>query len=497
MSTLLALANGFSIAFTPDHLIYALVGVVLGTMVGVLPGLGPTATIALLLPMTYVIPTESALIMLAGIYYGAMYGGSTTSILLKIPGEVASVVTTYDGYQMARQGRAGTALGISAIGSFIAGTIALVGLTLVAPPLGRFALRFGPPEYAMLGLVGLILVVHLSGGSLVKGLLAAVLGLVLSTVGQDPITGVSRFTFGSVQLLKGFDFAALAMGLFGLGEIIYNLEQAKEVRVLTTKIKNIWPSFQDWLQARWAILRGSVLGFLVGLLPGGGAVMSSFLAYSIERRISKHPDKFGQGAIEGVAAPESANNSAAAASFIPLLTLGIPANSVMAMMFAALMIHGIQPGPMILQQHADVFWSLVASMYVGNAVLLVLNLPLVGLFVQLLRVRATILGPAAALITILGVYSVNNSFFDVWTALLFGMVGYLMRKVDVEPGPLVLAFVLGPIIETSFRRSLLMSGGNPVIFLQRPIAAALLATALVLILSQKVVRWRVPESQAD
>lgn len=486
MNAFAALADGFAVALAPLNLVYAVVGVVVGSLVGVLPGLGPTATIALLLPVTYAIPPESALILLAGIYYGAMYGGSTTSILLNLPGEAASVVTTLDGYQMARQGRAGAALGIAAIGSFIAGTVAIIGLSLVAPPLARFALRFGPPEYAMLALVGLMLVVYLSGSSLSKGLLAAIFGLLLATVGQDPITAASRFTFGSIQLTKGFDFAAVAMGLFGLGEIAYNLEQTEEAQILTTKIKGIWPTMQDWVQSRWAILRGSLIGFFVGILPGGGAVISSFLAYSVEKRLAKQPERFGQGAIEGVAAPESANNAAAGASFIPLLTLGIPANSVMAMMYAALLMHGVQPGPQVLQSNAHIFWGLVASMYLGNAMLLVLNLPLVGLFVQLLRVRASILGPVAALISLLGVYSINNSFFDVWTVVVFGFLGYFMRKVDMEPGPLVLAFVLGPIIETSFRRSLLMSDGGLGIFVQRPIAAIFLALAVVLLASQMI-----------
>lgn len=486
MDTFAALLNGFQVALTPVNILYSLIGVITGTLIGVLPGLGPAATIAILLPITYNVSPTSALILLAGIYYGAMYGGSTTSILLNIPGEAASVVTAMDGYQMAKQGKAGPALGIAAIGSFIGGTIAIIGLSLVAPPLAEFALRFGPPEYLMLAFLGLILVIYLCDTSFATGLLSAALGILLACIGQDEISGNMRFTFGSVDLLKGFDFATVAMGLFGLGEILYNLEQTQSAEIISTKIGRIWPSWKDWVETRWTILRSTVLGFIIGVLPGGGAVISSFAAYTLEKKLSKNPERFGKGEIKGVAAPETANNAASVASFIPLLTLGIPANVVMAMMYAALLTHGITPGPTAITEHATVFWGLIASMYIGNVALLVLNLPLVGVFVQLLRVRYSILAPIASLITLIGAYTLNNSFFDVGAVIFFGLVGYLMRKVQMDAGPMVLAFVLAPILESSFRRSLLLSGGSFKIFLASPIAFVLFLIAMGLLVSQLI-----------
>ncbi len=484
MDTIALIIQGFSVALDPTNLMYCLLGVIFGTVVGVLPGLGPTATIALLLPITYVIPPEAAIIMLAGIYYGAMYGGSTTSILLDLPGEAASVVTCFDGYQMAKQGRAGAALGIAAIGSFVAGTVALVGLSFIAPPLASIAIKFGPPEFFSIAVLGLLLVGSLSGGSPVKGMISAAGGLLLACIGQDPVYGTLRYHFGIIELSSGLEFAALAMGLFGVAEIIYNYEHSEEGKLITTKLTGLWPTLRDWAEAKWAVVRGSLIGFVIGVLPGGGAVISSLIAYAVEKRIAKDPSRFGQGAIEGVAAPESANNAAAGSSFIPLLTLGIPANSVMAMMYAALLLHGVQPGPFMLTEHPGLFWGVIASMYIGNVLLLILNLPLVGVFVQLLKLRYSILAPIAILISLVGVYSINNSTFEIWVILFFGVLGYLMRKFAYDAGPMVLAFVLGPIMEKAFRQSLLMSNGSFQIFVERPISLVILAAVAVLLAVQ-------------
>ncbi len=477
------LLRGFEIALSPANLLFAFIGALLGTMVGVLPGLGPAATVALLLPVTYQIGSPvSAIIMMAGVFYGAMYGGSTTAILLNIPGEAASVVTAIDGYQMARKGRAGPALGIAAIGSFIAGTLAVIALTAVAPPLAEFALRFGPPEYFALTVLGLLLVTYLAGSSPLKGLIMATLGLLLGMVGLDPVSGAVRFTFGSIHLQGGIDFVTLAMGLFGIGEILCNLEQKMTTSLVVSKLERVFPTMADFVRSKWAILRGSVVGFVVGLLPGGGAVIGSLLSYAVEKRVAKHPEEFGQGAIEGVAGPESANNAAATSSFIPLLSLGIPGNASTAMLFAALMIQGITPGPFLVREHPDVFWGVIASMYIGNAMLLLLNLPLVGLWAQLLRVPYAYLAPVIAVVTLVGVYSVNNSMFDVTAMLVIGIAGYFLRKLAFEPGPLLLAFVLGPIMERSLRQSLLMSDGSWAIFLTRPISGVLLVAAALFIL---------------
>ena len=419
--------------------------------------------------------------MLSGIFYGAMYGGSTTSILLNIPGEAASVVTCIDGYEMARKGRAGAALGIAAIGSFIAGTIGILGLQLLAPPLSSFALQFGPPEYTALTLLGLLLSTYLSGTSVLKGVIVALFGLSLALVGLDAVAGTSRYSLGLIDLQGGIDIVTIIMGLFGVGEILYNLESTEEIKILTTKITNIYPTLKDWSASKWSVLRGSVIGFFIGLLPGGGAIIASLVAYAVEKKVSKTPERFGKGAIEGVAAPESANNAAASSSFIPLLSLGIPGNPSIAMIFAALMIHGVQPSPSLINDNPEVFWGVVASMYIGNVMLLVLNLPLVGIWVQLLKVRYAILAPVICIVCLLGVYSFQSSFFDVWMMLLFGVVGYFMRKLHFESGPLILAFVLGPIFEVSLRQSLRLSGGDPSIFVTRPISAVLLLAALAVI----------------
>jgi putative tricarboxylic transport membrane protein len=475
--------QGFAIALSPVNLIYAFIGALLGTAVGVLPGLGPAATIALLLPISHRIGSPvTAIILMAGVYYGAMYGGSTTSILLNIPGEAASVVTCIDGYEMAKKGRAGPALGVAAIGSFVAGTVGVLGLTLVAPPLAEFALSFGPPEYFSLTVLGLLLATYLSGRSALKGLIMAIMGLILGSVGLDPLSGAVRFDFGNPNLQSNIDFVTLAMGLFGVGEILINLEKTGVASLVTSKIRDIFPSVADLLRTGWAMIRGSVLGFMVGILPGGGAVIASLVSYATEKRFSKHPEEFGHGAIEGVAGPEAANNAAATSSFIPLLTLGIPGNASTAMIFAALLIQGITPGPFLLKEHASVFWGVVASMYIGNAMLLVLNLPLVGFWAQLLRVPYAYLAPLVGVLTLVGVYSVNNSVFDIWIMLVMGVFGYVARKLDFELGPLLLAFVLGPIMERSLRQALLMSHGSFGIFFTRGISAVLMATAILFVL---------------
>ncbi|MBP1713917.1 MAG: hypothetical protein H6Q42_2120 [Deltaproteobacteria bacterium] len=476
--------TGFSLALTPYNLLFGFIGALLGTAVGVLPGLGPAATISLLLPLSYALGNPiTSIIMLAGIYYGAMYGGSTTSILLNIPGEAASVVTCIDGYQMAKGGRAGAALGMAAIGSFIAGTVGVIGLTFVAPPLSAFALKFGPPEYFSLTILGLMLATYLSGKSILKGMIMAVVGLLLATVGMDPVTGNTRYTFGLLILEDGFDFLTLGMGLFGIGEIFLTLEGKVKAQLVTTKITNLWPTLKDWAISKGSVIRGSGIGFFVGLLPGGGAVIASLLAYAVEKRVSKEPQKFGQGALEGVAAPESANNAAASASFIPMLTLGIPGNPAIAMIFAALLIQGVTPGPLLLKEHPNLFWGVIASMYIGNVLLLVLNLPLVGLWVQMLKVPYSILAPVIVLICSIGVYSMKNDVSDVMMMVIFGVVGYFFRKLQFELGPLLLAFVLGRILERSLRQALLISRGDVSIFFTRPISAVFLAIVALMILA--------------
>lgn len=498
MDILGSLIDGFSITLAPTNLLFAFIGALLGTAIGVLPGLGPAATISLLLPVVYTLESPAtSVIFLAGIYYGAMYGGSTTSILLNLPGEAASVVTAMDGYKMALKGRAGPALGIAAFGSFIAGTIGVLGLTFVAPPLAEFALKFGPPEYFSLTLVGLLLAVFLSGHSLTKGMITLAIGLLLASVGLDPLTGKIRFTFGTIALQSGFDFVTLAMGVFGLGEIFLNLEKAEAVQLVTTKIKNLLPSREDWRRSTGPIFRGSFLGFLVGILPGGGAVLSSLASYAMEKRMSKNPEEFGEGAIEGVAGPESANNAASSSSFVPLLTMGIPANSSIAMIYAALLIQGVQPGPFLITEHPDVFWGVIASMYIGNVMLLLLNLPLIGVWVQLLKVPFSILGPIVVLFTTIGVYSVANDTFQVFALIGFGVLGYFLRKFGFEPGPLPMAFVLAPMIENALRQSLLISQGSPMIFVNRPISASLLGIFVIMVLSQVVKLFRSRKSRTE
>src|ERR671921_770147 len=476
--------NGFAVVLEPTNLLYCLIGVVIGMLIGVLPGLGPAATIAILLPLTYNVEPVTAIIMLAGIFYGAQYGGTITSVLLRLPGGASSVVTVFDGYQMAKQGRAGTALGLASIGSFVGGTAAIIGLTFLAPIVASFALDFGAPEYTSLAMLGILLVATISSGSKAKALIAAALGLLLATVGRDIFTGESRYTFGSLELADGIDFVPIAMGIFGLGEILYNLEERHRAAKAPSKVANVWPSRADLKQASGSIGRGSILGFFLGILPGGGATIAS---YAREKKRAKQPGRFGKGAPEGVAGPETANTAAATSSFIPLLTLGIPANATMALMFGALLIQVVTPGPQLVEQNPELFWGVVNSMYIGNILLLIMSLPLVGLFVRILRVRAAILAPITVLITLIGVYTINNSMFEVTLVVVFGVMGYLMKKFGFEPGPLVLAFVLGELLESSMRRSLLVFGGDPTGFFGRPISATLLVV-FVLVALLPVIR---------
>ena len=477
------LGMGFSVALQPVNLFYCFVGVFIGTLVGVLPGIGPVGAMSLLLPTTFKASPEAAIIMLAGIYYGAMYGGSTTSILVNIPGEAASVVTCLDGYQMAQQGRAGPALGMAAFGSFIAGTLSILGLMLLAPPLSQFALRFGPPEYFTLMVLGLTILIYLAQGSMPKALIMAAFGLVLGLVGLDSINARPRFTFGKMELIDGVGLVPVVMGLFGISEVFLNIEQVVQREILKTKVKGLLPTAKDWKDSTGSIARGSLLGFFLGILPGGGAVISSFISYAIEKRMSKHPEQFGTGAIEGVAGPESANNAATGGAFIPLMTLGIPPNVIMAMLLGALMIHGVTPGPLMMKQNPNVFWGVVASMYIGNIMLLILNLPLITIWVRVLKVPYKILFPLILLFCLIGVYTVMNSVFDIYLMLIFGIIGYLMKKFGYEGAPLVLAFVLGPLMENNLRKSLIISQGDFSIFLVRPLAAASLILALFLLIS--------------
>ncbi|GAA3148432.1 MULTISPECIES: tripartite tricarboxylate transporter permease [Nonomuraea] len=491
--------NGFGVVLEPANLLYCLVGVIIGMLIGVLPGLGPGATIAILLPITYGIGPVSAIIMLAGIFYGAQYGGTITSVLLRLPGEASSVVTVFDGFALAKQGKAGTALGIAAIGSFVGGTISIIGLTLVAPIVAGFALDFGPPEYAALGILGVLLISSIGNGNKLKAIIAACVGLLIATVGRDTFTGAERFTFGSLNLAEGIDFIPIAMGLFGLSEILYNLEERHNKVHSPAKVGNVWPSRRDLSQSKGAIGRGSLVGFVLGVLPGGGAVLSSLAAYALEKRRAKQPERFGRGAVEGVAAPETANNAAATSSFIPLLTLGIPANATMALIFGALLIQGIQPGPQLVTEHPDVFWGVINSMYIGNILLLIMSIPMVGVFVRILRVRPAILAPITVLITLLGAYTVRNQVYDIFLVIVFGVLGYLMKKFGFEPGPLVLAFVLGTMIESSARQGLLIFGGNPAGFLTRPISGTVFAIVVIVAawpLLRRAVRRR-PAQDAD
>ncbi|MGZ3286000.1 MAG: tripartite tricarboxylate transporter permease [Xanthobacteraceae bacterium] len=475
------LAVGFGVALTPANLFFALAGALIGTLIGVLPGIGPIATIAMLLPLTFHLEPTSGLIMLAGIFYGAQYGGSTTAILVNLPGETSSVVTCIDGHQMARQGRAGAALAVAALASFFAGCVSTMLIATFAPPLAKVGQSFGAPEYFSLMVLGLIAAVVLAHGSVIKAIAMIILGLLIGLIGTDGNTGGTRFTFGIVELTDGIDVATLAIGIFGIGEIITNLTRPQESRALVTqKITRLWPTREDFQRAWPATLRGTALGSVLGVLPGGGATLSSFAAYALEKRSSKHPAQFGHGAVEGVAGPESANNAGAQTSFIPMLTLGIPGNAVMALMIGALTIHGIQPGPQIMTERPEMFWGMIASMWLGNLMLVIINLPLIGMWVQLLKVPYRFLYLAILLFCGIGVYTVSNSSAAVLLAAFFGVLGYVFTRLECEPAPMILGFVLGPLMEENLRRAMRISSGDPMIFLERPISLGLLIAALAL-----------------
>src|SRR5712672_112592 len=475
---------GFSVALRPDVLWYAFLGCLVGTLVGMLPGIGPLAGISILLPATFGLDATKAIVMLAGIYYGSQYGGSTTSILLRIPGEASSVMTCIDGNAMARKGRAGAALCIAAVGSWIAGTFGVIVLTVIAPPLATLALRFGPPEYTALLTMGLIFLAYMSTSSLTRTLLMASLGLLLGMIGIDPLSGHFRYSFDIPELGDGIGIVPVAVGLFGLGEILATPSHQVTGEVVRPKFRELWPNREEWRQSAMPIARGTVMGFLIGIIPGSAHIISSFLSYAVEKKVSKHPEEFGHGAVAGVAGPESANNAASTGAFVPMLALGIPTGPVTAVLMAALMIHGVPPGPTLVNDHPDVLWGFIASMYVGNLMLLALNLPLAGLFVNVLRIPYAYLYPLIIMFCVIGVYAVNNSIVDVWIMLIMGVVGYALRKFGFDPAPLVLGLVIAPIFEMSLRQSLVMSNGSWTIFFERPIAAVLLAfCALLLVLS--------------
>lgn len=498
MDTLSGVLYGFQVAMNPMNLIYCFIGVFIGTLVGVLPGIGPAGSIALLLPTTFRLSPVSGIIMLAGIWYGVMFGGSRTSILVNIPGEPTSVVTCMDGYPMTLKGRAGPALGIAAFASFIAGTFSIIGLTLIGPFLAGMALKFGPPEFFSLMVVGITVLSYLSSGSMVKALMMAAVGMILGGVGMDSISGDYRFTFNIYALLDGIGLVPVVMGLFGISEVLVNLEEEIEGTIVTAKIKNILPTLKDWADTKWSILRGTLIGFFLGIIPGGGAIVATFASYAIEKRVSKHPEEFGKGAIQGVAGPEAANNAAAGGAFIPLLTLGIPPNPVMAIFLGALMIHGLEPGPLLIVQSPEVFWGTIVSMYIGNIMLMILNLPLIGLWVKILRVPYFFLFPLIILFCLIGVYSVRNNAADIVIMFVFGVVGYLMRKFGYQAAPFVLALVLGPMLEEAFRQSLITSRGSFAIFFTHPISVGFLIVAFILlIIPIFTMRKKVPVDEED
>jgi len=495
MEIVSGLMQGFAVALQPLNLLWCLVGVLLGTVIGVMPGLGPPATIAMLLPLTFLMNPASAMIMLAGIYYGAKYGGSTTSILLNVPGESASVATCIDGYQMARNGRAGAALGIAAIASFIAGTVGVLGLMLIAPPLAKLSLAFSSPEYFALMALGLAMVVLLGGDSMVKALLATLVGLWLAGIGTDLFSQTSRFTFGQMELLSGIDFVVVAIGVFAIGEVLANMHErgGRPAIAVPKGLRNLLPTRQDLKDSRFAFANGSLVGFFIGVLPGAGSTIASFIAYGLEKAVSRHPEKFGQGVVEGVAAPEGANNAETGGALIPMLTLGIPGSSTTAVLLAALVLWGFKPGPLFIPENPAMFWGLVASMYIGNAMLLILNLPLVPLFAQVLRAPTYVLYPLILGISVVGVYSTSTSLFDVWLLAGFGLGGYLMRKLDFPTAPLILGLVLGGAMERALRQSLMMSDGSLSILVSRPVSAVMLSLALLILLVPlfgKLNAWR-------
>jgi TctA family transporter len=496
MELLANLSLGFDVALTPINILYCLIGALIGTLIGVLPGIGPVATLSMLLPITFHLPPVSALIMLAGIYYGAQYGGSTTAILVNLPGEASSVVTCLDGYQMARQGRAGAALAVAALGSLFAGCVATLILVLFAPPLASGALLFGPAEYFSLMALGLVTAVVLAQGTLFKAFGMIALGVLLGAVGSDVNTGATRLTLGLAELSDGINFVPLAMGLFAIPEIVRNLEKPEERSVLAERIHGLWPTRDDFRRSWPAVLRGTGVGSILGILPGSGALLSSFSAYMLEKNLSKTPEEFGRGAVEGVAAPESANNASAQTSFIPLLTLGIPANAVMALMAGAMTIHGIQPGPQVLTSRPDLFWGMIVSMWLGNLMLVIINLPLIQIWITLLKVPYRLLYLFILGFCCVGVYSLNNSSFDIAVLVVFGLLGYAFAKWRLEPAPLLLAFVLGPLIEENLRRALLISGGDPIVFVTRPLSLVLLlaAAGMILVVTLPKIRRRRDEA---
>jgi len=477
------LVFGFSVALSLQNLWFCFIGVFLGTLVGVLPGIGPLATIAMLLPITFNVPPVAALIMLAGIYYGAQYGGSTTAILVNLPGETAAVVTCLDGYQMARQGRAGPALAIAAIGSFFAGTVCTLIIALFGPPLAEMALKFGAPEYFSLMLMGLVMAAVLAHGDMIKSLAMVAMGLLLGIVGTDVNSGMARYSFGIPELTDGIGFIVIAVGVFAVGEIVSNLGETEERQVFTSKVTGLMPTAHDLKVSFWPIVRGTALGAFFGVLPGTGPAIASFSSYMVEKKIAKDPSRFGKGAIEGVAGPESANNADAQCKFIPTLTLGIPASAVMALMLGALTIQGIAPGPQVMTQKPDLFWGLVASMWIGNTMLVILNLPLIGLWVSLLKVPYRLLFPAIMAFSCIGIYSVNNSSFELYLTALFGIIGFMWMRLECPPAPMLLGFVLGPLMEENLRRALLISRGDPTVFFTRPISLGfMIATVLVIVI---------------
>lgn len=473
------LLMGFSVALTPINLLYCFIGVLAGTIIGVLPGIGPVSGIAILIPFSFGMNSTSAIIMMAGIYYGAMYGGSTTSILINMPGESASVMTCLDGYQLARKGRAGAALGMAAFASYISGTFSVIALMLFSPPLAKFALRFGPPEYFALTFLGLTAIVSLGGKSLIRGLISGIFGMIVAMIGTDPISGVPRFCYGVQDLTDGLSFISVSVGLFAIAEVLETVEGSLEISYFKVKLSGLLPNIDDWKTSKGALLRGSIIGFITGVLPGAGATIASMLAYAAEKRFSKHPEKFGTGIIEGVAAPEGANNAATGGALVPLLTLGIPGGASTAVMLGALMIHGLKPGPLLFKQHGDFVWGLIASMYIGNIMLLILNLPLIRIFASILRIPRYMLLPLVIVFSTLGVYSVNNSMGEVWVMFIFGIIGYFMRKLDLPAAPVVLAIVLAPMMERTLRQSLMMSRMNLSIFFSRPISGLIMTAALL------------------
>jgi len=481
---------GFKIALQLENIFFCFVGVFLGNLVGVLPGIGPLATISLLLPLTFHFSPVTAVIMLAGIYYGSMYGGTITSVLVNIPGEPATIVTCLDGYQMALKGRAGPALGIAAFGSFIAGTLSLFGLIFLVTPLSSIAIRFQAPEYSALILMGFAVLIYMARGSKLKAGISTVVGIILSYGGIDTLSGKTRFDYGVMVLKDGVGIIPLAIGLFGVSEILLNIEKSNTYMVIKTNIKSLLPSLKDWAESKWAILRGTLIGFLLGIIPGGGAIVSSFVSYTIEKKLSRYPERFGTGAIEGVAGPESANNSACSGAFIPLFALGIPPNVVMSLLMGALIIHGVTPGPLTMKEHPEIFWGTVASMYIGNFILLVLNIPLIAIWVRILRIPYYILFPLILLFCLIGTYSINNQTTELIVMTIFGVVGYLGKKFDFEMAPLILAFVLGPIFEQSFRQSLIISDGSFSIFITRPISGIFVVAAFFLLLGSLLSRFK-------